>query len=507
MSAEADWLPHVPHPVCDAHPEYDAFYRKAWSLAYDHIRHIPGMPQSPYMDEAFCDTQLWIWDTAFMSLFCKYARSVFPGVESLQNFYAVLYDGRRLPVLLPSDREPDWTGCTPGVPYEIQVHIADNPPLFAWAEYENARMSGDRDRVAHLLYTRQYLQKHYHWIEGLRAPVQLPGVMAPTRLIAEPHGYRWEGGRSGMDNTPRGRTGSHARRKRPNHPELLWVDALCQQILSARMIARLFAVVGDGDNEALWQTRAEEKSALLRARYWDEGDGFFYDIFHGNGEFCKVMTMASYWALTAGAATPAQARTLAAHLGNPAFFGGEVPFVSLARSDSDYQPHGGYWRGAVWLPTAYAALTGLKHYGLHAEAHRTACRLLRHMYRTYADYDPHTIWECYAPEAPEPACGENGPGHRVRPDFCGWSALGPISIYIEFVLGFHTVDAFRRRVEWARPTDLPGRVGLKNLRFGSVITDIVAEGPVCRVTANEAYTLCIDGVSFSVRPGKNTFTL
>ena len=96
----------IPHPVDDAHPEYLTLYEKAWALAYAHIRDIPGMPQTPYMDEAFCDTQIWIWDTCFMSLFCKYGREVFPGVESLSNFYEVLYGEGKLPFVIPTAHEP-----------------------------------------------------------------------------------------------------------------------------------------------------------------------------------------------------------------------------------------------------------------------------------------------------------------------------------------------------------------------------------------------------------------
>ena len=85
----SDWEKYLPIPVCEEHPEYEAFYKRAWSLAHDHVRDIPGMPQTPYMDEAFCDTQVWIWDTCFMTLFCKYAQEVFPGIETLNNFYTV----------------------------------------------------------------------------------------------------------------------------------------------------------------------------------------------------------------------------------------------------------------------------------------------------------------------------------------------------------------------------------------------------------------------------------
>ena len=81
-----DWRTRLPQPICEDVPDYDKLYQKAWELSYDHIRYIDGMPKSPYMDEAFCDTQLWIGDTCFMSLFCKYTRDDFPGMESLRNF-------------------------------------------------------------------------------------------------------------------------------------------------------------------------------------------------------------------------------------------------------------------------------------------------------------------------------------------------------------------------------------------------------------------------------------
>ena len=153
-----EWRKLIPIPVCEDHPEYNKLYEKAWELAFQHIKYIPGMPQNPYMDEAFCDTQIWIWDTCFMALFCKYAQSAFPGVESLKNFYDVLYNEKKLPAVIPSEKEPEWTGSVVGKPFEIQVHIADNPPLFAWAEYENALMSGDEAHIKELLHDSQVLQ-------------------------------------------------------------------------------------------------------------------------------------------------------------------------------------------------------------------------------------------------------------------------------------------------------------------------------------------------------------
>lgn len=293
----SDWKEYLPLPIYDDVPELDVLYKKAWELAHAHIRSIDGMPQSPYMDEAFCDTQIWIWDTCFMSLFCKYAQSVFPGIESLNNFYEVMHGDRSLPKIIPSEKEPAWTGATPGVLSDIKICIGDNPPLFAWAEYENALFHGDVEYVKDLLYNRRVLQKHYEWIESLREPYIPKGVRSRTWLIHEDCGYRWEGGRSGMDNTPRGRIGEKAEKERPNNPDMLWIDAICQQALSARMIAKLFRIVGDEALESEWNEKYLEKKDTVNRLYWDARDGFYYDIDVNTHEFYKVMSIASYWTL------------------------------------------------------------------------------------------------------------------------------------------------------------------------------------------------------------------
>ena len=503
--AQCDWKNMIPQPICEDLPDYDKLYQKAWELARDHIRYIDGMPQNPYMDEAFCDTQLWIWDTCFMSLFCKYAQGEFPGVKSLRNFYDVLYGGKSLPDIIPSASEPVWTGASPGVPSQIKVHIADNPPLFAFSEYENALFHGDVDYIRDLLNHRRVLQKHYEWIESLTSFLSLDGVCAQTRLIHEEIGYKWEGGRSGMDNTPRGRIGEKTDRVRPNNPDMLWIDAICQQALSAKMIANLYEIVGDSEEMRKWEGLYQEKKELVNRFYWDGEDGFYYDIDCKSHRFYKVMTIASYWALVAEIASEDRARAMVARVLEEDTLGGNVPLISLSRSDGNFEETGKYWRGALWLPTAYAALKGIEKYGYYDEAHHAARRIIDHMLRTYMEYEPHTIWECYSPQVPEPSIDAHGV--LVRSDFCGWSALGPISMYIEQVIGIHSVNAFKRVVEWQKPNEFKKALGIKNLRFADIVTDIVAEGNVCTVKSNGSFTLKINGKSFLISAGEQTITL
>ncbi len=497
---DPDWEKYLPRPVCEAHPEYNDFYYKAWELAHTHVRDIEGMPQNPYMDEAFCDTQVWIWDTCFMSLFCKFAQEAFPGVETFNNFYEVLYGGKLLPLIVPTENEPWWTGATPGVPTNIKVHIADNPPLFAWAEYENALIHGDKEYIKDLLYKSRALQRHYEWIESLKESVKLDGVLLPTNLKCEELGYTWEGGCSGMDNTPRGRDRVPSD-ERPNNPDMLWLDAICQQALSARVISKLFLLVEDKDSAAEWDARFEQKKRIINDLYWDEQDKFYYDIDRRDRSLYKVMTSASFWTMTAEVAPEDRARALVKRLSEPETLGGEVPMLSLARNDEDFKSTGKYWRGSLWLPVAYAALKGLSGYGYHSECHEAGYKIFRHMLATYQEYEPHTIWECYSPTEHRPAT-QTDDVTVVRPDFCGWSALGPISVYIEYVLGFHTVNAFEHLVEWEKPCDIEGEIGIKNLRFGNTVTDIIAKGNTVRVKSNLPYTLTISGRAFEIVKGE-----
>ena len=257
-----EWKSQVPVPVYEAHPEYLELYWKAWELAHDHIKDVPGLPQTPYMDEAASPYDIWIWDTCFMALYCKYAQNRFPGVESLNNFYSILYEGAVCPKL-----------PHPDVPEGLQfgIHIADNPPLFAWTEYENLLMSGDLARVKYVLLEKQYLQKHFDYLENLKEyGTHPPMIRAITCWVKHEHGYFWEGGRSGMDNTPRGRKFAPTTVNRPDNKHILWVDAIAQQALSALYIVRLAKLLGEEQLAKSWQKKYDRLKEMARKYYWDE---------------------------------------------------------------------------------------------------------------------------------------------------------------------------------------------------------------------------------------------
>lgn len=146
----------------------------------------------------------------------------------------------------------------------------------------------------------------------------------------------------------------------------------------------------------------------------------------------------------------------------------------------------------------------LEEYGYHEEADMIAEKIIRQQLAAYHGIKPHTIWECYSPSANEPSTEH---GRRARPEFCGWSALGPISLFIENVLGFHKVSALRNEIQWRLKRE-KGRHGLKNLHFGTTTTDIVFDGKnTVDVTSNNPYSLVINGKKYAIKPGTASITL
>jgi len=137
----------------------------------------------------------------------------------------------------------------------------------------------------------------------------------------------------------------------------------------------------------------------------------------------KVVT--AFWPLWAGVVPPERVAALAAHLKDPKSFWRHHPIPSLAADSPHFQPAGNYWRGSTWAPTNYAAINGFDRAGRHDLAVATA---LRHV-QCVAEVLNETgfIWENYCSEA-------SRQGNWAGPNYC-WSALGPIALLIEVIIG------------------------------------------------------------------------
>jgi len=411
----------IPEPVLDDEDLIE-LHKEAWTLYFRHLRwprQGTGLP-SDYIDEAF-NPHLFQWDTAFMMFFGRYAHRAFPAIVSFDNFYAKQHADGYICREIDERTGEDFV-------FEDLKHTV-NPPLFAWAEWDYYRLTGDDRRLARVLLP---LVKHYEWIRANRRT---------------PAGLYWNTGLgSGMDNTPR--------------EGEAWICMTAQQALAARCIAQIAERVGAPEVAKRFRSEYAELETLINERMWDPRDRFYYDL--KDGKPSRVKTPASFWPLIAGVVPPDRVRALARHARDPKTFGRPHRIPTLSADHPDYQAKGDYWKGAVWAPTNYMAIRGFAAAGETELAREIAENHLKNMLEVYKKTE--TIWENYAPE-------KAAPGDPARRDFVGWSGLGPTAILYEQVLGLEA-DGVTHTLTWR--IHRRDRHGLKQLAFGQVEVDVVA---------------------------------
>lgn len=460
----------LPEVIIESEPVFSDFYHLAWKLAWAHVYESDHLPFSPYLSEGCGINRVWIWDSCFMGMFCRYALESFPGRATLDNLYELL-------------KQPDGP---------IGIHHRDNPPLFAWVEWMYYQMDSNRKRLAEVL---PKLTAHYDFLENLDpAAVHAQKFLRPMTWKKESGGYCWSGCPSGMDNTPRGRG---------DYQSIWWVDALAQQALSARYIVKIAETLNENAVSDRFQAEFDRKKNLLQT-YWDEETGAFLDRYRDGSGFCRVLTPASFWPIFADCATSEQRKRQFALLDDPEKLGGIIPFPSVSRDDPDFEPKGAYWRGSVWLPVAYMGIKSLEQYGQFELAAQLSLNLLRRMMRTWKEYEPHSIWECYSPTETLPA--NNKQKLVVRKDFCGWSALGPISLLIENIIGISNFDSDTRSLTW-NPGIAEGRLGIRNLNFSGGRIDLIRENGIILIRSDFPVTVYYQSRKLECKTGENRFSV
>ncbi|NQU10900.1 hypothetical protein HQ590_08930 [bacterium] len=437
----------LPRPFLNRHPDWVKLYEFAWRLAATHIRHSRGRW---HMDAAWDPNRnyQWVWDTVFMTLYCRYGNGQYPGIQSLDNFYelqrrdgyiSMTYD-------LNAGKEP-WPGYI-------------NPPLFAWAEWEYYRTTGDATRLKRVV---PHIEKLMAWIDAHHRNEPHRRHSPPQGALVRRGGPRAfyqlfffkDAGSSGMDDSPRA----------PRMPQagrfFDWIDLSSQMTHSFRLLGRMHAVLGRKARAAHWEKRARDTGGLINDELWCERTRFYHDRMLPQN-FVAAKTAAGFWPVLAGICSRPQLESLVSHLRDPRVFNRPIMVPSLAADDPNYSPQGTYWTGGVWAPTNYMIARGLMLAGQGDEAHRIAVNYLHGLARTYQTVTPHTLWECYCPESCQPGRAAYT-GKRVKPHFVGWTGLGPIAMLIENVLGID-VDAPARKLVW--DVRLTEEHGIDNLGFG-----------------------------------------
>lgn len=404
----------LPKPFWRGHEDVIACHDKAWQIAFRNLR-MPVQESgfvSAFIDTAF-NGYLFMWDSAFILMFGRYASRAFNFQKTLDNMYTRQHqDGficRELREDAAGEHFTRFDPCSTG------------PEILAWCEWEYFKTTADRARLADVYYP---LLAYHAW-------------MKENRTWRD--GTYWSSGWGcGMDNQPRvepGRNVSHS------HAHMVWVDACLQALLDARCLVRMARELDHPEDIPELEAEIALLSKVVNERLWCEEDAFYYDEWRG-GQLNRVKSIAAYWALLAEIVPPERLGRFVAHLENEREFNRPNRVPTLSADSPAYCPDGGYWCGSVWAPTNYMLLRGLTANGFDALAHDIACASVDHVTRAYRDTG--TLWENYAPEFPAPGVCE---GHIAAKDFVGWSGLFPTAMLYEYVMGIRS-DPVHGRLIW-----------------------------------------------------------
>ena len=502
----------LPEVVVDGSPEYVSIYDKAWELAYSRVRK-PSSSQPWYrtwMDEAFND-RLFQWDMATMMWFAKYMHQSFNIMGSMDIYYQAQRDDGGIARRLLE---------TNGAVYNIW-NAEVNPPLFAWAEWQSFRLTGDLDRVKRVL---PALREYIDWYSIVR--------WAQDSV----HKLYWnEPGGSGNETLPRPY-------RKWNDGGKVWADpdtsAMVAQVYL--LLGDLYDQVGDTDQAAAMRAIGEAITDRINRYMWKTftvdgttyGQWFYVnangDIAPTSGAYVDEPQTASLWVMTLGVDDAAKREQIKRLLDSEDWYNTDVPLGTLPKSHSQYQGWGGYGLGQVMSPYTYVAIKGAETLYGYEYAQDFSEKYLDGIAEVYEYSD--TIWEHYAPDkqthtditnslmyigvldshrtsgradcethtTPKNANQRWGceilktgytlppgtyaaPARRrhneydhnpdgildvastVKPDFVGWGGIGPIALLIENVIGIQP-DAIDKEITWHMTrTD---RHGLNNLWLG-----------------------------------------
>ncbi len=459
----------LPAPIYAENPAFAACYWEAWNVVCRHIR-LPTERNgfvSPYIDLDF-NENIFLWDTCLMTMFCNYAAGLTPGIAALDNFYVKQHatgeicreiernTGRDFEPWTNREDQPLFSRCGWGgwdrrdegpTPVEYRGRDAPTPnprctldalnhPLPAWAEMESFRVTGEVARLRRVWtpLTRYYgaLQTYLRQGNGL-------------------YTTDW----ASMDNSQRN---LHLDRGGTA------VDTSAQMAWFARCLAEMADALGMPDEAAEYRAAAKALAERINALMWDPARRFYFDLSVA-GERGAVKTIAAYWTLLAGVASPWQAGALAGELQNPATFKTRHRVPSLAADESGFAPGGDYWCDAVWTPMNWMVVRGLERYGFADLAREIALHHLENVTAVYLETG--AIWENYAPT-------RVARGDGALRDLVGFSGLGPINFLLEYAIGLRP-DAPNRTLTWTIRSGQ--RVGCERYRFGGLVVSLVCETP------------------------------
>lgn len=436
-------LPVLPEPVLPASLAFLApLYTAAWEMLLHLVRDpspASGLPHSYVSTGSNFPDHLFVWDTCLTTMCLAYGHRALPAAASLDILYSRQFDGGYI------HREHN---VHDGLPALFEPGFSPNPPLLSLAEWQLAALTGTTERLAQVY---PALCSYHRWL------------VANRRL---PDGTYWTTGlASGLDNSPAQGDG---------YPCLT-----AQMAHDAEVLGHIARALGQEEEAQAWEAEYQLTGEALNRVLWDEQTGIYATSLPGGGHSPhKVVT--AFWPLWAGVVPSERTAPLLAHLQDPQSFWRHHPLPSLAADSPCFRPGGEYWQGSTWAPTNYAAIRGLLRVGQLDLARALTVQHLQRVFEVWS----HTgkLWENYSSE-------QSTPGNHSAPDYC-WSALGPIALVFEALLGL-SPDAIQHTLRWLPAED--ERVGVQRFPLGPATITLLqqprADGRWIEVMTDAPFTL------------------
>ncbi|WP_210590503.1 amylo-alpha-1,6-glucosidase [Streptomyces sp. GESEQ-35] len=191
-------------------------------------------------------------------------------------------------------------------------------------------------------------------------------------------------------------------------------------IADAEALAEIAGILGERATADRLHAEAATARAIADRLLWD-GEASGYRNLTSAGAHDPHVSPTMLYALLAGLPDAGRAAAVATDLLRPEVLGGERPLPSVARNDPGFAAT--YWRGRIWAPMAYLAVSGLRRYGLAELSRPVVGALLRLFLDEWRVYGH--VRENY------PAVdGENLTGLQKRSD--GLMAWGGLLAYLAF---------------------------------------------------------------------------
>ena len=424
----------LPQPIWTAREDAIKCYWKTWEIAFSNLKKVtPGSGfVSPFIDPAF-NGDIFMWDCTFMTMFGKYAMRAFNFQNTLNNFYAKQNtDG----FICREIRETDGTDF-----FERFDPSSTGPNVMPWSEWEYFLNFNDTARLSKIFPS---LLAYYQWFNTYRS---------------WPDGtYYSSGWGCGMDNQPRMPKNFDAQW---SHAHMSWIDISLQEVFAGSILIEMANKLNRPNDVTEIKNEISKLKDFINTSMWDDNKNFYFDRMK-NGTLSDVKSIAAYWSLIAGAVPENRIGKFVNHLENTSEFARLHRVPSLSADNPDFDPAGGYWRGAVWAPTNYMVLRGLTKYGFDSLAYEIAENHLNNIVGVFNQTND--IRENYSPDKMQ---GNNGK------KFVGWTGLVPITVLFEYIFGIRPNVPANTLLLDVRLTD---EYGVKQYPYGKTgVLDILCK--------------------------------